>query len=266
MALLHVNFFSESLGMAVAVDVILPQMAKKQIGMASTVRTGKTPVLWLLHGASDNHTIWGRRTSVERYVSDLGMAVVMPNAHLSRYTDMAYGNKYFTYMADELPRIMRGFFPMLSAAREDNFIAGLSMGGYGCLKIGLSRPRNYAAIGCFSGGNFVQPMARDGQMDLVYGLKEGESAAGTKHDLVQLAKDALAAGGPLPRVYQACGTEDFVYERHAAVRDYMQSLEGNPFGFRCDERPGVHEWGFWDQSIQDFLKFIDLPQVEGVRN
>jgi S-formylglutathione hydrolase FrmB len=270
MALVHANFFSEALGLSVAVDVILPQVATKQIGMAATVREGKTPVLWLLHGASDNHTIWQRRTSVERYVADLGIAVVMPNAHLSRYTDMVHGGKYFTYIADELPVLMRGFFPLLSDRREDNFIAGLSMGGYGCLKIGLSRPNNYAAIGSFSAGNFIRHSGGNSGMnamvDRVYGLKPGETAEGTKHDIVQLAKDALAAGGPLPRIYQACGTEDFVYDSYANVRDFFKSLPGNPFGYVNTERPGKHEWSFWDDEIQSFLKFIDLPQIEGVRN
>ncbi len=261
MALLHTNFFSEALGMSVAADVILPQVSQKQIGMAATVREGKTPVLWLLHGASDNHTIWQRRTSIERYVADLGIAVVMPNAHLSRYTDMAHGGKYFTYIADELPRLMRGFFPMLSDKREDNYIAGLSMGGYGCLKIGLSRPRNYGAIGSFSGGNLLRPRAGDEERYnasnyRTYGLKPGESAEGTKHDLIKLGKDIVAAGGPYPRVYQACGTEDFAFEGYSVIRDFFKSIPGNPFDYTCTERPGVHEWGFWDQEIQTFLKFV----------
>jgi S-formylglutathione hydrolase FrmB len=112
MALIHTNFFSESLGMCVAVDVILPQASNRLIGMETTTTAEKHPVLWLLHGASDNHTIWQRRTSIERYVAPLGLAVVTPNAHLSSYADMAHGGKYFTYMADELPRLMRTFFPL----------------------------------------------------------------------------------------------------------------------------------------------------------
>ena len=112
MALLHVNFFSEALGMCVACDVILPQRATKQIGMAAAARGDKHPTLWLLHGASDNHTIWQRRTSIERYAAPLGLAVVMPNAHLSSYADMAHGGKYYTYISQELPEKMRAMFPL----------------------------------------------------------------------------------------------------------------------------------------------------------
>lgn len=272
MALLHTYFFSETLGMSVAVDVILPQYAQKQVGMAAAVRQGKAPVLWLLHGGSDNHTIWQRRTSIERYVADLGMAVIMPNAHLSSYTDMAHGGKYFTYIADELPAVMRGFFPMLSDRREDNFISGLSMGGYGCMKIGLSRPQNYAAIGCFSAGNHAKPRtdhlaARMAAMrERVFGVAPDASLEGTKHDLLWLGKQLLDAGGPYPRVYMACGTEDGGIDNFRATADFFEKAPGDPFGFKRNERPGVHEWGFWDTEIQNFLKFIDLPKVEGIRN
>lgn len=64
---------------------------------------------------------------------------------------MTHGGKFFTYIADELPGKMRAFLP-LSERREDTFIAGFSMGGYGAFKIGLARPMQYAAIGCISAG------------------------------------------------------------------------------------------------------------------
>ena len=92
MALIPTNFFSDALGMCVSCDVILPQQSSKLIGMDTGVRPdGKHPVLWLLHGASDDHTIWQRRTSIERYAAPLGLAVVMPAAHLSSYSDMVHG-------------------------------------------------------------------------------------------------------------------------------------------------------------------------------
>ena len=87
MALLHVNFFSDVLGMCMNMDVILPQQTKNQIGMKGTRKDGKIPTLYLLHGMSDDHTIWQRRTSIERYVSEMGIAVVMPTTHLGWYTN-----------------------------------------------------------------------------------------------------------------------------------------------------------------------------------
>ena len=89
MALLHVNFFSDVLGKSTAMYVILPQRTNSQIGMAGVRKEGKYPVLYLLHGLSDDYTIWQRRTSIERYVADMGIAVVMPDADTSFYSDMS---------------------------------------------------------------------------------------------------------------------------------------------------------------------------------
>ena len=142
MALLHVDFFSRVLSMCVQMDVILPQETKGQIGMAG--KGGRNyPTLYLLHGLSDDHTIWQRRTSIERYVSDMGMAVVMPTTARCWYTDSPSG-KYFSYIADELPEICREFFPNMSPSREDTYIAGLSMGGYGAFKIAMSRSERFS--------------------------------------------------------------------------------------------------------------------------
>lgn len=268
MALIHIGFFSETLGMCVNCDVILPQRATKQIGLAAAERGGKHPVLWLLHGASDDHTIWQRRTSIERYASELGLAVVMPAAHLSSYSNMVHGGRFYDYIAEELPETMRGFFP-LSDRREENFIAGLSMGGNGALRIGLSKPEAYAAIGCLSSGarhlnkkmSTSEAWARRMQMN----FGDGDiSRAG--EETYDYARAIIAEKRPAPRVYHACGSEDFLIENVHDTRDFFQSLTGNPFDYIYEEMPGAHTWDFWDETIQHFLNYIKLPPVKGVRN
>ena len=138
MALLQVNFFSQILGMAMTMDVILPE-GSQGIGVnARPVWDGEEelPVLYLLHGTSDDHTIWQRRTSIERYVADKKLAVVMPNAHISAYTNQRFGFRFFDFVAEEVPAFCQKYFK-ISPQWEKNFIAGLSMGGYGALKIGM---------------------------------------------------------------------------------------------------------------------------------
>jgi S-formylglutathione hydrolase FrmB len=110
MALIHCDFFSDSLGLCSSMTVILPQNTRSQIGMTGKAGDKKHPVLYLLHGMSDDHTIWLRRTSIERYVSDLGIAVVMPAVARSYYTDMHTGLKYWTFVSEELPRLAESFF------------------------------------------------------------------------------------------------------------------------------------------------------------
>ncbi len=151
MALLHVDFFSDVLGMCTSADVILPQQTSGQIGMEGKGAEGKLKTMYLLHGMSDDQTIWQRRTSIERYVSQLGIAVVMPTTHLAFYTDTTYGMRYWTYISEELPKICREFFPQMSDKKEDNLAAGLSMGGYGAWKLGLGASETFGAAASLSG-------------------------------------------------------------------------------------------------------------------
>lgn len=270
MALLHVNCFSQTLGQSVSFDAILPERAQG-IGVEATDRADSCPVLYLLHGASDDHTIWQRRTSIERYVAPLGLAVIMPSVALSFYSNMAYGFRYFDFVTDELPRICRDFFP-ISHRREDTYVAGLSMGGYGALKVGLSLPERYAAVGCFSAGNFFAGPAPeddrgrdpDSPMNdvprLVFGM-EGRSILnlpelmGTGHDVFHLAERAIASGTTLPSIFHACGTEDFLVENARRTRDFFTELAGGP-EYEYHEGPGTHSWEFWDAWIQRFLAFV----------
>lgn len=116
-----------------------------------TTAENQFPTLYLLHGMSDDHTAWQRFTAIERHVSHLNLAVVMPTTHLGWYTDMEYGNRYWTYPTQELPGICRSFFHGMSDKREDTFIAGLSMGGYGAFKAALGAPETFCAGASLSG-------------------------------------------------------------------------------------------------------------------
>ena len=150
MALAELKFFSESLGMNTNAYVIMPQKSLNgEIGMKSTQYAQNLKCLYLLHGLSDDCSIWLRRTSIERYAQQYGICVVMPGAGRSFYTDMKYGGKYYTYIAKELPAIIHSFFNV-SDKREDNYIAGLSMGGYGAMKIALKEGNYCAAAGLSS--------------------------------------------------------------------------------------------------------------------
>ena len=150
MAFLRCEIASESLRMATAVDVILPDK-----GALSETKT-----LYLLHGLTDDRTGWTRYTAVERYARERGLAVVLPEVQRSFYTDMVYGLPYFTYVAEELPAVCRRMFG-LGAAREQNYIFGLSMGGYGTLIHALTHPEKFRAAGVSSGA-FILPSRTSG--------------------------------------------------------------------------------------------------------
>lgn len=255
MAFIQCDFFSEVLGLSCSMNVILPQGTSGQIGMENRVINKKHPTLFLLHGLSDDHTIWMRRTSIERYVAPLGLAVVMPAVHRSFYTDMAVGYKYWTFISEELPTIARSFFP-LSDKREDNFVAGLSMGGYGAFKMALSCPDKFAAGASLSGALDVANLAsirESKELENIVG--DWRNIAGSKNDLFHLAKKAAESDGPKPKLFQCVGTEDYLYGDNIRFRDFAQNLG---LDHTYEEGPGNHSWDFWDDNIKKVLEWLPL--------
>ena len=254
MALVRCDFFSDVLGLSTSMTVILPQSTTGQIGMAGSESTGPAPVLYLLHGLSDDDSIWLRRTSIERYVAPLGLAVVMPQVHRSFYTDEAHGNRYWTFLTEELPAVVESFF-RLSRRREDTFVAGLSMGGYGALKWALSRPDRFAAAASLSGAVDVAGMKAQGEwrpdlMDQVFGA---DPIAGGRNDLFHLVDEVDPAAAP--PLWLSCGTEDVLIDSHRRLVEKIRSKR-----LTLEERagPGEHEWGLWDRQIQDVLAWLPL--------
>lgn len=260
MALINCDFVSESLGLSCSMTVILPQNTRNPAGMKGVAKQKKYPVLYLLHGMSDDHTTWLRRTSIERYVSTMGLAVVMPAVHRSFYTDMACGPRYWTFLSEELPKIVQSFFP-ISDKRQDTFAAGLSMGGYGAFKLALRHPERFAAAASLSGAlntadlyeRWGAPKARE--MVAIFGNK----IKNTDNDLAYLSAKLAKSAKPKPMLFQCCGTEDFLYGDNINFRNHLEKL--GTFKFHYEEGPGVHEWGYWDANIQKVLQWLPLKKA-----
>ncbi len=256
MALIQCQFYSNALCLSTSMTVILPEQTVSQIGMQNKKTTDKHQTLYLLHGLSDDNTIWTRRTSIERYVAPLGLAVVMPQVDRSFYTDMKYGNRYWTFLAEELPVVARSFFH-LSAEREDNFVAGLSMGGYGAFKWALSRPNQFKAAASLSGAVDISSIANRPERKELFKLVFGEDGiAGTEHDLFALL-EKIQHDKQLPDLYQCCGTEDFLYEDNLRFQKACKKI-GYPL--TANFGSGEHEWGYWDRAIQDVLSWLPLKK------
>lgn len=256
MALIKIGFFSETLRMCANCTVILPQLPD------ADAPAKKFPTLYLLHGISRSNSAWQRMTRIEHYALTHGVAVVMPDGSLSSYADMKHGLKYFSFIADELPKVMRNFFP-LSDKREENFICGASMGGYGALKIGLSRPEQYAAIGSLSSGISGCRACLARLDDRGLSLEEltfGKGGLDAEEAAIVANARAIAESGEnAPRVFITCGSEDTrLLESTRRTRDFFQSFPGNPFDLEYTEHPGGHDWGYWDAHICDFLRFAGL--------
>jgi len=252
----QVNFFSETLEMHSTMHVLIPQRTQAEM---KSRRKPKYRTLYLLHGRTDDHTAWQRQTSIERYVEGLNLVVVMPAVHLSFYTDMAHGGKYWQFISEEVPALVRDLFS-LSSDRKDNFVAGLSMGGYGAFKLAFTHPERYAAAASLSGGlDVVDTVRADNPRNnerklamLRNAFGDLDKVPGSQHDLIALAKQAAEA--PVkPRLYQCCGTEDFLYPDNIRFREAVRKL---PLELTYEEGPGEHDWYYWDKMIQKVLAWM----------
>ncbi len=278
---MRMDFASDALGMGTSAVVLMPQETPGQIGMAGGVPreddgSPRIPVLYLLHGLSDDCTGWERRTSIERYASKLGIAVVMPEVRRSFYADEVLGEAYWTYVAHELPQLIAGTF-RVSTRREDTFVAGLSMGGFGAMKLALHHPERFAAAGAFSG--VLDLRGRDYSHHSavlparVWGFDveatDPRSAVGRAFPASAARRDIpeaddllalLAAADPsaLPRMWVGCGTEDTLFGANEAFLAAARARGVEPV-----ERftPGAHSWDLWDQYVKEFLEWIPLERT-----
>lgn len=275
MALIEYQFRSQALDMEQTVFIVLPESKRDtEVPSFHPSRLSspcRFPTVYLLHGTSQDESEWLRFTSVERYANQQGLALVTPSGQLSAYADMAFGEKWMTYIASELPNKLEKRFP-LSASREDRFVCGLSMGGYGAAKIGLRYPERYAAIGALSNGNHAYkrvldraPTRSDAMPSalvderhlLCWGLNRDQTPVGTQEDLYALALENLKGGHSLPFLFHMVGTSDrnLLSARHMCR--FFRSLPGDPYHYTYfEEELGNHTWKEWDRWIEIFLQWL----------
>jgi len=254
MAAIDCKFFSETLGMSSSMRVLLPEPSLEEFSANPRRRArDKYPVLFLLHGLSDDESAWTRYTALERYVAALELAVVMPNVHRSFYTNMKHGYRYWDFISEELPFKARALFP-LSSERKDTYVAGLSMGGYGALKLALRKPESFSAAASFSGSCDLKALHdRPAELALVFGDAAGIPAA--RGDLIALARELAQSGREKPRIYQCCGTGDYLLEGN---REFNRAVAPLGFDYTYEEGPGAHDWLYWDRAIERALPWLRL--------
>lgn len=261
MILNRCNFFSKTLKNHVDVNVLLPSMADNDClfySLPQIYEKKAVKALYLLHGALDDCSAWLRNTCVERYAQEHRIAVVMPSGQNGFYSNALYGLDYFDFITEELPRLVEYAFPV-SSRREDRYIAGASMGGFGAAKCALRRPDLYRACGVFSGalapGELEPRMTAQGfdffRYDLIFG--GADKVKGSRDDLFLLAEERKGTA-PLPEAFVACG-EDDANNYDMSLRFCTQLAE---CGFKTQFMggPGLHDWDYWERCVREFLAFI----------
>lgn len=260
MITMKLDYPSKALGIHTKVNIVLPQ----DRGQGSRLNEGCLyQVLWLLHGGTDDENDYILNTNVARYADESRIAVIMPEDDNAFYTDgyIENGGRYFTYVTEELVEMCRSILP-ISAAREDNFIAGHSMGAGGAMKCAVLHPELYRAALIMSGSGmrmhrkedaWVAPfldrvMSGDDMSDIVY-PEDPKRDVQMAYPIYRILKEKKA---DLPEFFFTCGGNDMVLDsvkKGLAFYDYM----GLPYFY--EEVPGYrHEWDFWDMQLRKALK------------
>lgn len=270
MAYFKGDVYSYELGKMTPLEVYLPYDDKRRFLVDKPPKT-----LVLLHGLGGNYSYWGRFSSVERYAQKNNLALVMPDAGMSMYSDMIYGQNFEKYIAIELKEIINNLFK-IETDREHYYIAGLSMGGYGALKLSLKYPDIFGKCGSFSGALMIgtkenlsdlsrwvdskEPEEYCEEYEIQKGLYKGCKAAfgekliyNEEEDLFCLARKDKKLKKVLPKILMTCGTEDFVYDINKKYSKWLNELD---IKHEFHQWNGIHDWKFWDESIRDYIDFF----------
>lgn len=267
MAYIQVNLLSRSLMRTVPVNVILP--------VDKLTPPGKKPreekpykTLYLLHGIIGNYTDWVNGTRIQRFAEENDLAVVMPSGDNMFYVDHPESNNnYGQFVGQELVELTRRMFP-LSRKREDTFIGGLSMGGYGALRNGLKYSDTFGRIISLSGALHLEEMAanREETGNFMTSGSYVRAVFGDQDKMLEsdvnpkfIARQMKAQGKPFPKIYMACGDHDFLLGANNSMAEFLKGLGAD---VTYEIGPGAHEWDFWDTYIK---KAIDWLPTENSR-
>ena len=272
MSVLTYHFESQYLKGNQEVTVILPDKPGN-LSPAQFYQSGKRyKVLWLLHGTFGDATDWLRRTNIELYACEKDLVVVMPSALNSNYSNwdgFMMGFHMYDYLTEELMPLIYGWFPV-SDRREDNFIAGLSMGGRGAVKYAVNHPDRFAAAAVLSAAPLDFSRIRPGHPCPLLNSEDprlaatirnagGLEAYRSSNENTWEILDRLAPTGTLPRLMFACGTEDdLLYDQFRIFRAHAEEIGLKAHWFELEGYR--HEWRFWDLAIQEALSFFKLDE------
>ncbi|SCK02137.1 S-formylglutathione hydrolase [uncultured Clostridium sp.] len=262
MAQLKVDFMSKSLMRTVSINVILP-IDKVFLGKEEEFKPFKT--LYLLHGIFGNNSDWISGTRIESWAKEKNIAVVMPSGENKFYINNEYTCERFSdFIGEELVDMTRKMFH-LSNRREDTFIAGLSMGGYGAIINGLKFNNTFGCVAGLSSALILDDvLSGDEGISAIMGGRQYYTGIfgalsklrGSDKDYEALAKE-LSNSKDSPRIYLCCGTEDHLINANRRFRDLL--LENN-FDVTYVEGPGEHNWYFWDEYILKVLEWLPLKE------
>lgn len=221
-------------------------------------------VIFLLHGFNGDHTDWVNRTGLVQYLSNYSFVVVTPDADNGWYTNSPFvkNRNYEDYIIKELIPYVEKRYRVIST-KHGRVIAGLSMGGYGAIKLAMKYPHLFFYAGSFSGAFRWPSFIEKNKSLLNQSLKEAFGEKKTEHwdknDVLVLADSVNPA--TLPYLYISCGKDDQLEGLLDSNRKLVEKFQKRGVMFEYHELPGEHNWVFWDLEINNFLKRLSEYKI-----
>jgi putative tributyrin esterase len=256
MAIIRWDFFSQILQLQTSLTLTLPESIRPSV---------RLPLLYLLHGGTENATTWLRETNIEAVSQRFNLITVSIDGLSSAFVDMCHGGRYFTYLTQELPDLLPSRFPICEKP-DATMICGFSMGGQGALRAAFRLPEKYAACVAISGARDMIPLFEKwktmGSGPDLRGVEDAlgpiDRLRGNENDIVALAAKAAMNNQALPRLYLACGNDDYAVALSDAYYQYLLSIGLDPVYYKA---PGIHDYAFAQQAL---IWALEQMKTEGV--
>lgn len=247
MAWIHVQLSSEEIRMPSSIEVMLPQTAVEKLAVGE-----KLPVLYLLHDRTGDHSQWLRKTALEVYQEEVPIAIVMPSGNASYFVNMKYGKSYQNYIRNELPSLCERLFPV-SDKREEKYLAGAGMGGYGALNIALTEDCPFGTIGAFQADIDIKKFydTEPEKMEKIFGsLSEYEQSQNCLMYVAEHLSEKVCTI-KLPKIMMMCSNNEDIQKENEALFSILRKYTENIELKKSEMTSG---WGYYGDCLYSFMK------------
>jgi len=263
MASLTIELYSNCLHRSTSFKMVIPTDRRKDTFPPmpeNPLLNRPMKTLFLLHGYSGKGDCW-----VPEYLADkFNFAVVCPTGENGFWLNgLSTGHDFQSFVGEELIEFVRNTFG-IAKTREDTYIMGMSMGGFGALHTALAYPDVFSKAVPLSSALIHHEVAemKPGTGNPIANYDYYRECFGEPTELLAseknpetLVKKILDSNGKLkmPEIYMACGTEDFLLEPNRAMHKF---LEDNKVPHTYWEDSGFHDMMFWNKCVEKFIPII----------
>lgn len=235
-----VTFYSTALNRDMPYRVILPTKIPVE---------KKLPVVYLLHGRGENFRSWSNNSDVAQF-AEQGLILVMPEGRASYYTNSVKHpqDRYEDYIAHDLLSEVESRFPA-AKDRAHRAVVGVSMGGFGAVKLAFDHPDLFAFAGAMSAAIDVPSRRfswRRLQQSLVFNAIFGTHGSDTRRQSDPFVFVTLVDPAIVPYLFLTCGRQESLLRPN---KRFSQLLEQHRFPYEFHMVPGEHNWNQWNAML-----------------